>query len=213
MMDRVTIVFLVGSTAFGALLFTELRDTADQPTVLPVATRTELAAAPAVQRPRVDELVQTALAQPLFSPSRRPPDRPTGDATGPGLGNLRLTGIVIEPERHLAIFAVPGDKPLVRAEGETINQLRLESIEPNQVSLSGPRGGLTLEPKSDASLVRRKQSAQPTAANAQAGAGGARSPASRAAGPQPAAATNRPTPPNAPAAAGPGRRPNPTRPQ
>ena len=119
---------------------------------------------------------------------------------------MRLTGIVIEPERHLAIFAVPGSKPLVRAEGETVNELRVESIGPNQVSLSGPNGSTTLEPKSDPSMARRNQGAQPTAAGAKAGVSGARSPVSRVAAP------NAPTSPNVPAV-GPVRRPNPTRPQ
>ena len=207
MMDRIIIAFLAGSAAFGALLLTELSDATDQPIGLPVAARMQSTATPAAQRPRVEELVRAALAQPLFSPSRRPPDRATGDRTvAPELPNMRLTGIVIEPERRLAIFAVPGSKPLVRAEGETVNDLRVESIGPNQVSLSGPNGSTTLEPKSDPSMTRRNQGAQPTTAGAKAGVSGARSPASRAAAP------NSPTPPNVPAAA-PGRRPNPTRPQ
>jgi len=116
MMDRIIIAFLAGSAAFGAVLLTELSDATDQPIGLPVAARMQSTAAPAAQRPRVEELVRAALAQPLFSPSRRPPDRATGDRTvAPELPNMRLTGIVIEPERHLAIFAVPGSKPLVRA--------------------------------------------------------------------------------------------------
>jgi hypothetical protein len=147
------------------------------------------------------------LSPAVIRPSRRPPDRATGDrTTEPGLPNMRLTGIVIEPERHLAIFAVPGSKPLVRAEGETINELRVESIGPNQVSLSGPSGSTTLEPKSDPSLIRPKQRAQLTAASAQADVSRARSPNSRATG------ADSPTRANVPAA-GPGPRPNPTRPQ
>jgi hypothetical protein len=160
-MDRIAIAFLAGSAVFAALLIGELGDAANPP-ALPVTARTKVPAAPAAQRPRAEELVQTTLAQPLFSPTRRPPDQPTGDrASEPQLPNLRLSGIVIEPEHRLAIFAVPGSKPLARAEGETINEWRLDSIGPNQVSLSGPTGITTLEPKSDPNLVRQKPVAQP----------------------------------------------------
>ena len=104
--------------------------------------------------------MQTALAQPLFSATRRPPDTAGGSQPAePELLNVRLTGIVLEPERRLAIFAVPGSKPLSRAEGETINDWRVESIGPSQVSLSGAAGTMVLEPKFDPALVR----AQPAA--------------------------------------------------
>ena len=113
-MDRVIVACLAGSAIFAVLLFVELGDTADQSTALPSTARTEIPAAPAAQRPQAEALVQTTLAQPLFSPTRSPPHRPTGDkSSGPQLPNLRLSGIVIEPEHRLAIFAVPGSKPLV----------------------------------------------------------------------------------------------------
>src|ERR1700731_2455576 len=149
-MDRVIIACLAGSAIFAVLLFVELGDTADQPTALPSTARTKIPEAPAAQRPQGEALVQTTLAQPLFSPTRSPPHQPTGDrSSGPQLPNLRLSGIVIEPEHRLAIFAVPGSKPLARAEGETINEWRLDSIGLNQVSLSGPTGITTLDPRSD----------------------------------------------------------------
>ena len=162
-MDRLVVSFLVGSALFAALLFEELSDAADPPAVLPAEARTGASLpAPAAQRPRAEELVRASLAHPLFSATRRPPDQPTaGRGSDPGLPNVRLTGIVIEPDRRLAIFAVPGGKPLTRAEGETINEWRLESIEPNQVSLSGPTGITTLAPKTDPNLARPQQIAQP----------------------------------------------------
>jgi general secretion pathway protein N len=163
-MDRLVVSFLVGSAVFGALLFNELSDVAEPPAaVLPAAARTGASLpAPAAQRPRVEELVQTSLAQPLFSATRRPPNQPTaGRDSGPELPNIRLTGIVIEPDRRLAIFAVPGGKPLTREEGETINEWRLESIGPNQVSLNGPTGITTLTPKTDPNVARLKQIAPP----------------------------------------------------
>ena len=212
-MDRIFIAFLAGSAIFAALLLGELGAATDEPSALPSAARTEAPITPAAQRPRVEELVQTSLSQPLFSATRRPPDQPAGDrAPGPELPNLRLTGIVIEPEYHLAIFAVPGGKPLARVEGETINEWRLESVGPNQVSLSGPNGITTLEPKSDPSLVRQKQTAPPAVKPTPPAAAALRPPVPHTPGPQPGAMAVPPALTSVPAA-GPLRRPNPTRPQ
>ena len=189
MIDRFVIGFLAGSAIFGALLINELGDAADQHASSATPTRTDAPPTTSAQRPRIEELIRTALAQPLFSPGRRPPDRPTAAGPTDQLLNLRLTGIVVDPLGHLAIFAVPNGKPLARAEGEVVNEWRVESISANQVSLSGPNGITTLEPKPDPSLTRPKLG--------QAAPASARS-ASRAAGPQPS-----------PAAAPPGRAPNP----
>lgn len=161
MMDRFVLVLLAGSAVFGALLLTELIPAAEQPVIVASPPRAEAPAPPAAQRPAVEQLVQTALAQPLFNPTRRPPDTGGGPrAAEPELLNVRLTGIVLEPERRLAIFAVPGSKPQSRSEGETINDWRVESIGPSQVSLSGAAGTMVLEPKFDPTLVRT----QPVAA-------------------------------------------------
>ena len=212
-MDRLVIGLLAGSAIFAALLLSELSSVVDLPAVLPSATQTEASPTPVAQRPRVDELIQTALAQPLFSATRRPSDQAVGDRSpDPELPNMRLTGIVIEPERHLAIFAVPGGKPLARGEGETINQWRLENIAPNQVSLSGPTGITILEPKFDPNLVRPKQAPQPAAQPPQPAAVGARLGAPRPAGPPPGAAAMPPNRALTPAAR-PAARPNPARPQ
>jgi hypothetical protein len=129
------------------------------------------------------------------------------------LPNFRLTGIVVESERHLAIFAVPGGKPLARTEGETINEWRLESVSPKRVSLSGPSGTMTLEPKSDPHLARPKQFAQPGAKPGQPVVVGARLANPRAVGQPQASAVavppaRAPIPANAPVP-----RANPTRPQ
>jgi len=66
-------------------------------------------------------------------------------------------------------------------EGEAVSGWRVESITPHEVSLSGPGGTKTLEPKLDANLVQQPPP-QPPAANP--GAPGARGPAR----PAPAAA-------------------------
>jgi hypothetical protein len=161
MMDRGVIALLTGSVVLGIVLVVELGDTVDPPAIMPAPAPTE-APAPIAQTPQVGELIHTALARPLFSATRSPPNRPTGDsAAAPELPSLRLTGIVIEPDRRLAIFAVPRGKPLARMEGETINEWRLESVGPSQVALSGPTGTTILEPKSDPNLVRSKKIVQP----------------------------------------------------
>ena len=77
---------------------------------------------------------------------------------------MRLTGIVTEPEHHVAIFAVNGAKPLRLTEGEAVSGWRIESITPREVSLSGPGGTKTLEPKLDPNLVQQPPP-QPPAAN------------------------------------------------
>jgi hypothetical protein len=198
MMDRVVIALLTGSAVFGTLLFGELNDAADQPTVLPTAARTEPLPAPAAPRARVEELVETVLAHPLFSATRRPPEQAkTGPPADPGMGNLRLTGIIIEADRHLAVFAVPGAKPLARSEGEAVNEWHLDSISLREVSLSGPGGFMTLEPKSDPTMVRSTQAARPVVSPTQPSAIGGRPPSPVAAAPQAK------PPPRTPGTAGP----------
>jgi hypothetical protein len=163
MIDRVLLLSLGGCAVFGTLLFFELTSADDnQPAVASTPTRVEAPPAPRSQVPQVDELVATSLGRPLFSPTRTPQDQAAADRpANQELPNLRLTGIVIEPRRHLAIFAVAGAKPLVRSEGETINEWRLDSIGPHQVSLSGPTGITTLEPKIDPNIIRPAPAAQP----------------------------------------------------
>jgi len=157
MIDRVLVLLLAGCTLFGVVIFVELTlHGGGTSAALPVATRPEPAIPPRVQGPRADDLLTTILGRPLLSPTRQPGARESPDPpTGPGLTDVRLTGIVIEPERNLAIFAAPGAKPTVRSEGETMNEWRLDSIALREVVLSGPSGTRTLQPKSDAGLARR----------------------------------------------------------
>jgi hypothetical protein len=208
MIDRVTVLFLAGSALFGAVLLGELN--ADDPGVQPAGTPAPAPAqtlpAQRQQSPRMDELAATTLSRPLFSATRRPAERAAPDRPAdPEFANVRLTGIVIEPDRHTAIFAVKGEKPLVRSEGETVNDWHLDSIASHEVTVTGPAGTTTLELKNDPNLVRPAPQAQP-------------SPIASAARPgvppvQPAAAVNRPlfpTPPMGqpkPGATSPGRMP------
>ena len=120
-------------------------------------------------RPTADKSVATILAQPLFSPTRRPPETVQADGSAdPTLSDVRLTGIVIEPDRQLAIFAVKGAKPRTLSVGEALNGWKLDGISAEEVSLSGPGGTTTLQPKIDTTLVRQ---ARLPAAPAQPAAG------------------------------------------
>jgi len=171
MIDRFVIYLLIGGCLiFGALVLLELGPAAtDTTTPNEVPIRPDPSAThwqPSIQ---LDELLAEALAGPLFSSTRRPPQAAANDATDSGLADMRLTGIVTKPEHHLAIFAVNGaTKPLRLTEGEAVSGWRIESITPHEVSLSGPGGTKTLQPKLDPNLVQ-KPPPQPPAANPAAG--------------------------------------------
>ena len=156
MIDRVLVLSLAGSTLFGALLLLEW-DSGQPSTESPVVIASPRPAETTprrIQNPQVDELVATTLSRPLFSSTRRPRDRAVASQAGDPEFQLRLSGIVIEPDRRIAIFAKTGAKPLVRSEGETLDEWRLDSITPREVTLTGPTGSTTLEPKTDPNITR-----------------------------------------------------------
>src|SRR5271167_5055603 len=104
MMDRLVLLLLVGGCLlFGAILIMELAPVGAEDAVVAQAARSD-AASPATRRqnPRSEELVATALARPLFSSTRRPPqDAPSG-AAADDLTDARLTGIVTTPLHRIA---------------------------------------------------------------------------------------------------------------
>jgi hypothetical protein len=168
MTDRLVIYLLLGGClVFGALVLLELQPTAVD-TAAPSQVSRPSDPPPAVRRPpstRLEELLATVLARPLFSNTRRPPQAAAGDAPpSSDLADVRLTGIVTEPERRVAIFAVNGAKPLRLTEGEAVSGWRIESITPHEVSLSGPGGTKTMEPKLDPTLVQPSAPALPNPA-------------------------------------------------
>ncbi len=201
MINRVLVLLIAGCVFFGSVIVIELRsDDAGASASEPVARRAEPATPSRAPGPRVDDLLATILTRPLFSPTRQPAARPDQPA-GRDLGDVRLTGIIIEAGHHLAIFAVPDAKPMVRSEGEMINDWRLESIAPGEVVLSGPAGTTTLQPKIDTSLARRVAApSRPTPSPPQV------------AGPAPPIAGT-PKPRSAPAVQSPGTPMSPLRPQ
>ena len=156
MTPRLVLLLLVaGCVLFGATVLMELQAAgARDPVIADVAARPERATT--VQRqqsPRLEELVATTLGRPLFSSTRRPPQNAAASNGDSDLADRRLTGIVTTPGHRLAIFAVSGDKPLRVAEGDEVSGWRVESITPREVSLTGPSGSKTLQPKLDPSLT------------------------------------------------------------
>ena len=155
MIDRITALWLAGSVLLAVALPFEFRSrlsTIAEPEKLPPKSDE----APAVQsdRPAISQLTATILARPLFSPTRRPPEAEATDHSETPLSDMRLTGILITPDQRVAIFAPASGKPLVRSEGDMISDWRIESIDSQSVSLTGPTGATTLEPKADPNLVR-----------------------------------------------------------
>jgi len=192
MIERLALLLLIGGCLmFGAIIIVELEPAGtEDAAVAKVAARPDTAPTMRLQQnPRIDELLAATLARPLFSSTRRPPQSASTDAaTDSDLADTRLTGIVTEPGRRTAIFAVNGDKPLRAAEGEAVSGWRIESITPREVSLSGPSGTKTLQPKMDPNLA--PPPGQPPTGNA-----GGRIPT-------PPAAGAGPRPPSPPAVAG-----------
>ena len=167
MIDRfVTYLLIAGCLVFGAVVLLELQPAASDTAASNEVSRQPDTTSTVHRQPstRLDELLAVALARPLFSSTRRPPQTAATDNTSSDLADMRLTGIVTEPDHHVAIFAVNGAKPLRVSEGEAVSGWRIESITPHEVSLSGPGGTKTLEPKLDPNLVQQPPP-QPPAAN------------------------------------------------
>jgi general secretion pathway protein N len=157
MTDRLTIyLLLAGCLTFAGVIAIDLKPAADDEAAVSAGSAPTGAAVAIHRQPstHLDELLATILSRPLFSSTRRPPQSSANDGpTSADLGDTRLTGIITEPGLHLAIFAVNGAKALRLTEGEAVSGWRIESITPREVSLSGPSGTKTLEPKIDPNLV------------------------------------------------------------
>jgi hypothetical protein len=159
MMDRLVVYLLIaGCLLFAGIIVVELKTGAADAPVAEVPVRTEAALATMQPVPRVDldDLLRVTLARPLFSPTRRPPQTTGNSPADAGLTDTRLTGIVTEPDRRLAIFTVAGAKPVALTEGEIVSGWRIDSISPGEVFVSGPSGAKTLQPSAD-----RNAAAQP----------------------------------------------------
>lgn len=159
MTERLAISILVlGCVLFGAIIFLEAASSpaADEAAIVMPRRPARVLAAPAQQKGRLDKLVSVILARPLFSPTRRPETNPgKGADADVALANARLTGIVTREGLRLAIFAIPGKKPLALAVGDRVSGWRIDSIAPDAVALRGPTGVRNLAPKPNHALARR----------------------------------------------------------
>jgi hypothetical protein len=172
MIDPRILLFAAGSLLFGALIVVQLSTgAADGAAVVPAAARRDgdRAKLPQVATP-VEPLVATMLARPLFSPDRRPAESPR--SPGADFKDKRFTGIVIEPDQRLAIFAVTGAKPLAVTEGDSVDGWRIESITADEITLVSAQGSRTLRPMpapagGEGRTQRRKIAARPSAASKQ----------------------------------------------
>jgi len=160
---RALCLLLAGCMVFGAIIFAEF-----DPTHHPEAARTAVAEGPGLDSmprqdgPQLDELVTTILARPLFDQTRRAPQPfESDDSTDRALTDARLTGIVTEPSQRLAIFALTSARPLALTEGQTVSGWQIDSITPEEVSLTGPSGTKILRPNADSAVAL---SATPAAA-------------------------------------------------
>jgi hypothetical protein len=157
MIDRMVLILLLASCALvGAVIASEISATADSDSPASAAPA-PLETLPPPARPeirgRYDELLAAILARPLFNSTRRPTPRGDDTTMDTGLSDTRLAGIIIAPGHRIAVFAVTGAKALAVGEGETVSGWRVEHITPREVSLSGPGGTKTLEPKFDPNLA------------------------------------------------------------
>ena len=173
-MDRTLIALLAASTLFAGVIALELQPSGSEEPPVTVPVGSPEPPPPRPEPPRIDGLIATAKERPLFSVTRRPAEKASpSNAADPDLSDVRLAGIIVEPERHIAIFAVSGAKPLVRFEGEEVKEWRLDSISSNEVSLSGPGGVRTLAPKPDPQIVRQLPAAVAAIQGRPAARGGA----------------------------------------
>ena len=161
MIERIALIALAaGCVLFAAIVAAEMVAPAAPETETPSAAPPRAETALPVGRPEIGveygAMITTILARPLFSATRRPPPPNDGPVEDTSFSDTRLAGIVTEPGRRFAIFAPAGAKPLTVKEGDTVSGWRVDSITPLEVSLSGPGGTKTLQPKIDPNLVPPK---------------------------------------------------------
>lgn len=158
MIERVALLLLLaGCALLAGIIASEIRAAAGPDLPASAAAPAPLETPPPRTRPeirgRYGELLSVILARPLFSSTRRPAPRNDDTIADSGLTDTRLAGIVIAPGHRIAIFASNGEKPLAVSEGQTVSGWRVERITAREVSLSGPGGTKTMQPKSDPNLA------------------------------------------------------------
>ena len=124
-----------------AVLAVELAPSAPGPGLSPPSAVTPVRAkAVTVPDAPTADWIETALARPLLSPTRRPAPANSGPVQEGGDG-LRLSGIMIGPSGRRAMFvAGQGGKSVEVEEGGTVLAYRVERIDAGGVMVSGSDG-------------------------------------------------------------------------
>ena len=160
-MNALAALLLFAGVCLASLVLVELRPAAGPsepaPAPSPVSATPDAPAAPAVLQTNPTPLVETLLARPLFSQTRRPPNvaSPVGAAPSAAVPLPRMTAIMIDGPRRSAIFAAPGSsggKPSIVTEGSNIGPFTVQTIEPQQVIVMGPDGKRTVRTSFDPAL-------------------------------------------------------------
>jgi hypothetical protein len=126
----VTIVFELTAVGVGA-------DEASLP-------RPEASAATAGQPFAAAGAVEVIFSRPLFQPGRRSQG---GEMIVRGDDALpRLTGIVVDRDRRVAVFQPVGEKPRTLKEGDSLGGWTIQTIGHRQVVLQKSGGTMTIEP-------------------------------------------------------------------
>jgi hypothetical protein len=100
---------------------------------------------PAGQLDKLTAQAEAILARPLFNPSRRSAP-PPASAEITGSVPPRLSGVISNQSRRLAIFAAPDGKPIVVSEGDRVGPYVVRSIAPGEVTVIGHDGPRQLQP-------------------------------------------------------------------
>jgi hypothetical protein len=163
MSGRLLLNLLGGAAAILALLllWEALSPNAEEATVpSPAAAAHDQAAAagrPAPVGAEITRWVNAILARPLFSVTRKPDA--TASNAGPAAADEhqdlpRLSGILSVGNTRHAMFQPSGDVPtLVVGEGELVAGWNVTKIGLDSVTLKGPNGETTVEPKFDENLT------------------------------------------------------------
>lgn len=111
--------------------------------VTPARTEPASVAQPAGQH---DAWFKEIVSRPLFSPDRRP----IGPEAKSIRGLPRLTGIIVDGTRHVALFAAPqGGRPTVAEAGSRIGAYEVREVADAGVVVIGPEGTTLVRPLFD----------------------------------------------------------------
>ena len=105
-------------------------------------TQTGAAAADADDERDTASWAESITGRPLFTIGRRPPKTAAGGRTAAATGLPRLAGIIISPAGRRAIFMPDGGKPMVVAEGASLDDAKISAIRVDRVVVNSAARGV-----------------------------------------------------------------------